>query len=215
MWIDKINNKKIKKPYKLDNQPNQVWEDESTLNSLGIYKANVINSTESKRYYIISENIDYETATVTYTETPKDLDEIKRLMNISIKERFQEKLDHAEVPTSLGYSVDGGYISVKNFEIGKKHNIPKVKDYDNNFHDVQESDYDTIISEIELYGITLYNQKWSVQAEVQALQDINACKLFEHEPYDYTLTEDDITELDGTQKVGDVVTRYKNNCKDW
>lgn len=93
MWIDKINEKKIRKPYKIDNQPMQVWENESKLNELGIYTATFeYIGEQDKRYYDIVETVNYSTAVITYTSSEKDIEVIKSRMMRDLEIVLQRNL---------------------------------------------------------------------------------------------------------------------------
>ena len=188
---------------------------DTELNNEGYYRVEY-GSQPNRRYYTSVENkalVD-NVYKITYEAVDRPLADVKALLKVSIKERFLEKQIKPIVDTGLGFSVDGGYDKVKDFEIGKKYSFPSVKASDDTFYPVSATDYDTIISAIELYGIQLFQLKWAKEEEVNALATIDECILYEATPYDYTLTADDIAELSDAQ-VGDVVTRYRNNCKEW
>lgn len=204
MWISKTDFKRIKKPYPINGYPMQIWGDESILNTLGIYKAIVVNSTADKRYYNISESIDYNTATISYVATEKSPEEVKVRMVKSIKDTFMTNQKDPVVDTGLGFSVDGSYESVKNFEIGKKYTLPSVKASDNTFHNVTDADYDTIISAIEVFGVTLFQIKWTKESEVQAMTTLDELKAYEKSPYAYLRPVEefvDETDADGVVTV--------------
>ena len=64
------------------------------------------------------------------------------------------------------------------------------------------------------YGVykTQEARDWEKEAQIDALADIDACKLYEAAPYEYTLMESDAM-MGGAG--GDVVTLYKNNVMEW
>lgn len=78
MWVDKINKIIINRPYLLDNMPMQVWEDanETLLNSVGIYKATVIEPTFDLELNNKEMVVDWNTNTITYNAVPKTRDEL-------------------------------------------------------------------------------------------------------------------------------------------
>ena len=222
---------------------------EEQLNSYGYYKVEY-SSTPNRRYYTSTptQALEGNIYKVGYTATPRPLEEVKAALKASIKARFIEKQAEPEVDTGLGFSVDGGYDKVKDFEIGKKYSFPSVKASDDNFYPVTSEDYDTIITAIETYGITLFQTKWAKEAEVDALADVDACILYEATPYqveempyvepieyfngnktmldEYGLNEFGVN-LDARKAIEDmyadllagitpiIVTKYKNNTKDW
>ena len=182
MWIDKVNQKKISKPYLLPNMPMQAWNDEATLNSLGIFTASVTPPTADRRYYDIEEVVDYTTATVRYTETPKAVGDVQARMLRDLSTVFAaKKSERPVVDTGLGFSVDGGREDIDNMEIGQKHGLPQVRGADDLWYAVSTADYDTIISAIELNGIKLFQTKWSKEATVSAFTTLDECIAYENQ----------------------------------
>lgn len=224
MYIDTHKNKKItisivqyvKDNKLLPNHPTQAYSEE-LFNSVGVFTATE-DIIPDEKYYRYDEVIDYATKHITRTPIPLDIAIVKERMKKSIKDTFQSKADKPIVDTGLGFSVDGGYRNLVDFQIGKEFAFPSVKDSDNNFQPVTASDYDTIINAIKTSGVTLYQTKWAKEAEVDTLVDIDACILYEATPYTYTYTQEDIDNIiDNVYGivVGDTVTRYKNNCTEW
>ena len=89
-----------------------------------------------------------------------------------VKDRFQSKQLNPIVDTGLGYSVDGGYDKLVDFEIGRKRAYPQVRDSDNNFHNAIDSDYVAIINSIEQFGVDNLEWKWTKEAEIDACTTI-------------------------------------------
>ena len=69
-----------------------------------------------------------------------------------------------------------------------------------------------IITAVRANGLSLYQTKWAKETQIDALADIEACKIYEATPYEYTITQADVM-IGG--EVGDVVTRTKNNVMEW
>lgn len=188
---------------------------EEELNSYGYFKLKY-KTRPSSRYYTYTENVGLigNLFTFDYIRDNKPLDDVKKLMLQDLKETLVKVSEKPIVDTGLGFSVDGGRIDVKNFEIGKKYNLPMVKAADNNFYPVTQEDYDTIISAIELNGIMVYQRKWEIEQEIAGLTSVAECERFENEPYEVT---EEIIDYETGQPTGEtqVVTKYKNNVKEW
>lgn len=174
-------------------------------------------SKPNRRYYMAKETKAIENGVykIKYTPIPKDLDEVKNLLKKAIKERFIEKSTRSTMDTSLGFPVDVSMTDVLNLEMGKELNAPYIKDANGNLQEATDEIYTTVISEMKQFGLQQFNIKWTKESEVDALITVSDCELYENTPYEYIITEDDIGEEDFSLEVGDVVTRYKNNCKDW
>jgi len=71
-------------------------------------------------------------------------------------------------------------------------------------------------SEINELASYIYTKSNEIEVAIDSLNTIDDIILYEATPYEYTYTEEDIAEdIDSNIKVGDTVTRYKNNLKDW
>jgi hypothetical protein len=190
---------------------------EKQLNDYDYYKIEY-QSPPNRRYYtsVKSSSLVGNKYVVGYTKTERPLDEVKKSMLKDLSKVYKEKQIRPRVTTSLGFDVDGGYNDIVNFEIGKKFALPQIKDADNIKHDATSADYDTIINEIQMNGISLFNTKDTKESEINALATIAECEKYENEPYDYTITAEDVAnDIDGTLVLGQAVTRYRNNVKDW
>ena len=184
------------------------------LNNLGYYLLKY-ESKPNKRYY------NYETKTeiqegyyvTSYTPVNKPIDEVKTLMQKELKKAFLEYAKRPQVDTSLGYSVQAGRNDLENFGIGKEFGIDAVRDINNEMHLVTQEDYNTIILAIKQKGILLYQTKWSKELEINEFETIQDCILYEATPYE---VQEEITNEMG-EPTGEthIVTRYKNNTKEW
>lgn len=57
-----------------------------------------------------------------------------------------------------------------------------------------------------------YNRKKAIEA----FTTVQECIDYEAEPYEYTVTEEDVSgDIDGNLTVGQVQTRYRNNVREW
>jgi len=191
------------------------------LNSYGYYKLEY-SSVPNTRYYNAEKTSELIEGVykISYIQTDKPIEEIKIKMRKDLKEAFIGYAERPSVDTGLGFSVDGGIIDVKNFEIGRKYVLPQVKAADGIFYDVTDENYIAIISAIELNGITLYQTKWGKELYINSIDNIGDCILYEATPYEaQQRIEDDFTGepiLDGEgNEQFETVTRYKNNIKEW
>ena len=188
---------------------------EVELNNEGIYFIEY-KSKPNRRYYTYTEEsslVDNKYV-VSYTTIDRPISEVHESMLQDLSKAYAEYKDRPKVDTGLGFVVDGGYNDIKNFEIGKKYALPEVKDANNNKHSVTISDYDTILSAIELNGISLFVTKDTKEQEIRALTTVEDCILYEATPYEETV--DVVDEMTG-EPIGEtqVVTKYRNNVKEW
>ena len=179
----------------------------------GYYRV-AYDAKPDSRYYNYSESgsIDGEFYTTHYTAIEKELDEVKARMKADVKGVFEAKGLKPVVDTRLGFSVDGGRGNLQDFESGLAMGVLTVRANDNTMHEVTVEQMQGIINAIRANGLSLYQTKWTKEAQIDALADVEACKLYEATPYEYTLTQADVM-MGG--EVGDVVTRTKNNVMEW
>lgn len=183
------------------------------LNALGYYA--VVEDEDISTKYQIATKTEHKVDSIwkiEYVYTDMPLDTVKYDMYKILKSEFDKKAERPDVLTSLGFTVNGGRDDAKNFETGKKHALPQVKDVGGAFHDVTSLDYDAIISEIELAGIGLYQQKWAKEQEIIALIDVTACELYQNNPYDMIV---DVVDANGNVTGTETVTYYQNKLLDW
>ena len=166
------------------------------------------------RYYNYSESgsVDGEFYTTHYAAIEKELDEVKARMKAELKGVFEAKELKPNVDTGLGFSVDGGRANLQDFESGLAMGVLTVRASDNTMHEVTVEQMQSIINAIRASGLSLYQTKWTKEAQIDVLADVEACKIYEATPYEHTLTQADFM-MGG--EVGDVVTRYKNNVMEW
>ena len=183
------------------------------LVELGYYRVAYDAKPDSRYYdFVESGSIDGEFYTTHYTPVAKELASVKARMKAELKGVFEAKGLKPVVDTGLGFSVDGGRTNLQDFESGLAMGVLNVRASDNTMHEVTSEQMQGIITAIRANGLSLYQTKWTKEAQIDALADIDACKLYEATPYEYTLTQDDVM-MGGA--VGDVVTRTKNNVMEW
>ena len=187
--------------------PPQMFKNDELRKSLGIKRYREIQP--DARYYTYSSNSKTLTETegeviATYEAIPKLLDDrlevnedgtpmvdeegnqvitkgLKSALKEKVSTKYKAMMVRPEVDTGLGFSVDGSYQDLKNFETGKEYGILQVKDVYGVFHDINLEDYDTIIKAIKDKGIELFTAKWNKELEVDAISSIEELISFEDE----------------------------------
>lgn len=216
-WLNIQTEEIIFEPINIKNKPKQIWNpgNELILAAEHIYPATEIRDPYDERYHKIEITADYVNKTVTFKSVYLDLDVIKKRLHEALTTRLHEKSSgrpNVHV-TELDCYVNGGRVDLENFKIGKKYNIPYIKDAFNNDIAVNNSDYDYIVSAIELYGLNMYRDKWGKGALIDSFTTVDECIGFENEPYD---EEVDVLDNDGNPTgETETVTRYRNNAVDW
>jgi len=177
MW--NLNNEIIKKPKNVTingiDYPKTIFHtwNEPKLNEIGIYSL-TIEPYPDHIFYTYEEVL--EGTTLKRNPIPKPIEDIKETFLSRLGNNFKEMTRRPKVPTELGFTVDGGREDLQNFELGKKYQIDVVVDADDAVHTINpETDYDTIISNIELYGISLWQKKQQKKAEINALETLEDC----------------------------------------
>lgn len=177
----------------------------------------IYGSTPNRRYYTYEEVV-VQTDTsysISYTPIARPIEEIKESMRADLKKTFELLAYRPIVDTGLGFFVDGNRSDLQNFELGKKYGLLNIKDADNIVRTLTSiSEYDTIISAIEQYGLTLYSKKWEIEAIIGSFTTVSECILFEATPYEATVDVIDELTLLPTGAT-QIVTLYKNNVKEW
>lgn len=186
---------------------------DAELLNIGYYRVAYLSKPDA-RYYSYTEVAELIDGiyTISYTPIEKPLDSVKAAMKDDLKVTFIKLGLKPIVDTGLGFSVDGGRANLQDFESGLAMGVLSVRGSDNLMHEVTVEQMQGIINTIRANGLSLYQTKWEKEAQIDALEDVEACKLYEATPYEYTLTEADVM-MGG--EVGDVVTRYKNNVMEW
>ena len=97
--------------------------------------------------------------------------EKKRLL-ATLKEESEQAFDRPVVDTGLGFSVDGGYFDLINFENGKALGVPYIVDVDYNQHTATNEVYDAVIQAIRVNALLQFQKKWEVKTQIIALQQL-------------------------------------------
>jgi len=98
-----------------------------------------------------------------------NIDERKLYLISKVRAKFLVESRRPKVLTSLGFSMDGGSEDYLNLSIGSSLGITSVRDTDNIIHTVTSEELTTIIDEIKTNSMTLTQNKWIKE------QEINAC----------------------------------------
>lgn len=83
------------------------------------------------------------------------------------------------IDTGLGFSVDGGYRDLINFESGKAAGFNVVKDADGIKHTIADEDWDSIINAIRSNGLEIYRLKWDYEEAVNSATTIEEVEAIE------------------------------------
>ena len=81
--------------------------------------------------------------------------------------------------SSLGFRVNADPKAKRNIDTLIELRVQVFRDYDNQDQSVTLEDLETIKREISLNALNLYNQKWTMQAQVMALETIEDIKNYE------------------------------------
>jgi len=194
---------------------------ESQLNQAGYYRVTSSPAIDKKYYKEgpVSWEIVDGKAVKTIEKIELPLDNIKKRMLSSISESFKKFGERPVVDTGLGYKVDGGLADLQRFQIGAELGIEFIKDIDGNTNSIDTDGYAIVIQKIKEYGLAMYQTKWTREAEVQAIDNIEDCIAYEKFPYEVEQlivdeNGDAILDDDGNEQY-ETVTKYKNKCTEW
>ncbi len=119
---------------------------------------------------------------VAYEIIEKTLDEKKEELKRKVKEWFIEKLRTGKVNSSLGFTSDARRYA----EYNDKDNLKSLidlgkypilwKDADGNDQKLSESDAKILLQEMIEYGLSLYQQKWQKEAQINACNSMEELK---------------------------------------
>jgi len=90
-----------------------------------------------------------------------------------LKASFERASERPSVVTGLGFSVDGAYTDLQNFQIGQRAGLLTIVDVDGTPQTVVLEDYDTIINAIDERGLSLMQIKWDTK-DLLALVDLTS-----------------------------------------
>ena len=185
------------------------------LNDAGYFKLRK-ESPPARRYYtskVVNAIVGTEYVT-SYTAVNKDVEVIKALMIKDLLEAADKLSMNATLNTSLGFTVKATRNDLDSFERGSKRGILEVRDDKGGKHTVTKQEIDQIAIDIETQGLLLFETKWAKFDEIQLFTTIAECTLYEATPYD--VEEEIVNEMgEPTGEGTHIVTKYKNNVKEW
>ena len=224
MWIDKDNNK-INKPKEIEVDgivyPRSVFSDEAKLNELGIQKV-IEEPIPDRKYYAYTEELVGNV--LKRTAIPRDLEVVKKELVSELVCLCKDKLNKATEkysPAEMASweNLEREAISyIQGTEIELCTMLKDEADMSGQDYTVLANEVVTNANDMRTFRTYIVSNRYKITNEVNSLGSIEDIKLFLAEPYEYILTEEDINnELEGetTQQVGDVVTRYRNNLREW
>ena len=114
----------------------------------------------------------------------KSLEALKeeKLKELSSKASQFEQTENKNMflKSSLGFRVNADPKAKRNIDTLIELQVQTFRDYDNVIHnDITVQDLETIKREISLNAVNLYNQKWTIEAEIKSLETIEAVKNYE------------------------------------
>lgn len=129
--------------------------------------------------WAIRDTLDIE----EYVAPVVDIEDVRsaKLLEISrIAGSFEQTENKDMVLTSsLGFRVNADPKAKRNIDTLIELRVQAFRDYDNQDQSVTLEDLETIKREISLNALNLYNQKWTMQAQVMALETIEDIKNYE------------------------------------
>ena len=190
---------------------------EIELNNLGYYQI-VSESPQDRRYYINTQvkALILNKYTISYTAVEKALLDIQSRMLDDLRSAYEEKSIRPIVDTGLGYNVFGGQLDVIELQDAKNNAETIIIDADNNEQNVDGVAYTAIADAVKLDRTTLRLTGKAKVSEVNALTTVDECITYEHQPYDYTITQEDIDNCHECEYIlGEIIVKYTNNITDW
>lgn len=190
---------------------------DAELNALGYYKLSIA-STPDRRYYTYTKSglvvgTVYE---VTYIATERPLYDVQTRMLDKLRSVYEYLGERPKIDTGLGYYVYGGRDDIEELVDAKDNAETTILDADDNIQNVTGVSYTAIATAIKAHRAMLRNRAKFKVSEIKAFTTIEQCINYEHEPYDYTVTQEDVdNDIDGTLTLGQIITRYRDNITDW
>lgn len=97
------------------------------------------------------------------------VDNFKKIRLTILKKETEKALEERpEIDTGLGFSVEGGYRDLINFDSGKKMGLNKIRDSQNKTKIIDPLEWDTIIGAIRNYGLKILQSKWDTEDLINA-----------------------------------------------
>lgn len=119
-----------------------------------------------------------DTLEIAEFERPiKSLEDVKqqKLNTLKLKASQFEQSENKEmvVISSLGFRINADPKSKRNIDTLIELGVTSFRDYDNNmYNDLTIENLETIKREISLNAVSLYNQKWKMEGEINSLETI-------------------------------------------
>lgn len=115
---------------------------------------------------------------------PPSLGELKeqKLNELNSKASQFEQTENKDmfVTSSLGFKVNADPKAKRNIDTLIELQVPTFRDYDNVIHnDITVQDLETIKREISLNAVNLYNQKWTMESEINSLESVEDIENYE------------------------------------
>jgi len=115
---------------------------------------------------------------------PPSLEELREQklneLNSQASQFNQTKNMNMFVTSSLGFRVNADPEAKRNIETLIELQVPTFRDYDNEIHtDISVQDLETIRREISLNAVNLYNQKWTMESEINSLESVEDIENYE------------------------------------
>lgn len=143
------------------------------------YTCNAEDDGIGSQLWAIRDTLDIE----EYVTPVVDIEDVRsaKLLEISrIAGSFEQTENKDMVLTSsLGFRVNADPKAKRNIDTLIELRVQAFRDYDNQDQSVTLEDLETIKREISLNALNLYNQKWTMQAQVMALETIEDIKNYE------------------------------------
>lgn len=143
------------------------------------YTCNAEDGGVGSQLWAIRDTLDIE----EYVAPVVDIEDVRnaKLLEISrIAGSFEQTENKDMVLTSsLGFRVNADPKAKRNIDTLIELRVQVFRDYDNQDQSVTLEDLETIKREISLNALNLYNQKWTMQAQVMALETIEDIKNYE------------------------------------
>ena len=105
-----------------------------------------------------------------------------KLNELSSKASQFEQTENKDmfVTSSLGFRVNADPKAKRNIDTLIELQVQTFRDYDNVIHnDITVENLETIKREISLNAVNLYNQKWTMESEINSLETIEDVKNYE------------------------------------
>lgn len=225
MWLNKSDNSVIAKPKAITvggiDYPSAVFSkySEAELNAINIFTITE-DPIPNRRYYTYNEVLDTATVHISRTLVERPLADVQAVMLKDLEDVANSKFD----ATTAGYTA-GEMSSWAELEADAiaHQTTPLTSGMLYDEATIAGITVDELATKV-LTNASLFKQAKSYisgmrkkkSLEIQALATVDDCIAYENTPYEYTITAEDVAnDENGTLVEGDVVTRYKNQVKDW